>query len=69
MKDIGSNLYRAYYDTIYGVTKAVLAPVVDAYTDVFQEAVAAAFRDSAIKPAQTIGNVVVNGLEHFLGKK
>lgn len=45
MKYVAHNIKRAYYDTVYGVTKAVLEPVVAATSDVLRESVSEALKD------------------------
>jgi hypothetical protein len=39
---------RAYYDAAYGITKAALAPVVDAITDSVSEAVQRGTREALL---------------------
>ncbi|BCO56103.1 hypothetical protein MINTM005_13470 [Mycobacterium intracellulare] len=73
LNDIGRQIYRAYYSTTYRASKAILSPVVGAFSDVIQETVAAAVHEG-VKDAirQTthinVGNIVSSGLD-FLRKK
>jgi hypothetical protein len=59
MDDIVKSIQRAYYDAVYGVTKAALEPVVAATNDVLREAVCEAFRQGmrdAFSPTERIGD-------------
>lgn len=53
---------RVYYDTIYGVTKTVLSPVVDAISDSISEAVQRGTREAL----QNLGPI---GILDLLRKK
>lgn len=56
------DIQRVYYDTIYGVTKTVLSPVVDAISDSISEAVQRGTREAL----QNLGPI---GILDLLRKK
>jgi hypothetical protein len=56
--NIAHQIQRAYSDSVYRITKAVLAPVVAAIRDVLTEAVTEAFQQGirdALSPTELIG--------------
>lgn len=60
MDSIASKAKRAYYDSVYGVTKAILEPVVAAISDVLQETVSEALKEGirdAFKPTEVFGDL------------
>ena len=61
MDNIVSTVKRAYYDSAYGVTKAILEPVVAAISDVLQETVSEALKEGireAFKPTDILSDLV-----------
>lgn len=60
MDNIASKAKRAYYDAVYGATKAILEPVVAAISDVLQETVSEALKEGirdAFKPSDVLGDL------------
>lgn len=60
LDNIASRAKRAYYDSVYGVTKAILEPVVAATSDVLQETVSQALKEGirdAFKPTDMLGEL------------
>ena len=56
-----ATIKRAYYDSVYRVTKAALEPVVAATSDVIREYVSEAVREGvkdALSPADFIGDLI-----------
>ena len=56
-----ATIKRAYYDSVYGITKAALEPVVAATSDVIRESVSEAVRDGvkdAFSSTDFIGDLV-----------
>lgn len=58
---IAHNIHRAYYDSTYRVTKAILEPVVAAISDVLRESVSEALKDGirdAVTSTDFIGDLI-----------
>lgn len=61
LNSIVSDLQRAYFDSVYRVTRAALEPVVAAISDAVRDAVTEAVRDGiddAIPPMGVIGDFI-----------
>lgn len=60
---VAHKLHRAYYDSVYRISKAALEPVVDAISDVIRESVADSVKDGireAITTTDFIGELFLN---------
>ncbi len=56
-----ATIKRAYYDSVYRITKAALEPVVAATSDVIRESVSVAVRDGvrdAVSSTDFIGDLI-----------
>lgn len=61
MDTIANNIKRAYYDSVYRVTKAALEPVVAAISDVLRDSVSEALKDGihdAVSSTDFVGDLI-----------